>query len=66
MKNTKMEKLTPPQENKGLREEHTDKIKNIWDAGDNAFLEGFNAPIDQEIIDLYPELNEQKKPIKTK
>ena len=60
MKNTKMEKLTPPQENKGLREEHTDKIKNIWD------LEGFNAPIDQEIIDLYPELNEQKKPIKTK
>jgi hypothetical protein len=66
MKNTKMEKLTPPQENKGLREEHTDKIKNIWDAGDKAFLEGFNAPIDQEIIDLYPELNEQKKPIKTK
>jgi hypothetical protein len=37
MKNTKMEKLTPPQENKGLREEHTDKIKNIWDAGDKAF-----------------------------
>jgi hypothetical protein len=29
-------------------------------------IEGFNAPIDQEIIDLYPELNEQKKPIKTK
>jgi len=53
-------------ENKGLREKHTKKIKEIWDAGDKAFIEGFNAPIDQDIIDMYPELNDQKKPIKTK
>jgi len=59
-----MEKLIRPQENKGWREKHAKKIKEIWDAGDKAFLEGFNAPIDQDIIDMYPELNDQKKPIK--
>ena len=28
------------QKNKGMREKHADKIKEIWDAGDKAFLEG--------------------------